>query len=118
MDSLEQLQELTGLSRDVLQVNSTGRVNLVCRHTGSARTVISFDNAWLWFMQSYMRDSMRQTLITMSPNLNIPQHQLLHEFDKLFPEQTLLAEPGAGVPFVDSAGLRARNRLIFQHDCE
>ena len=61
---------------------------------------------------------MRQTLIAMSPNLNIPQHQLLNEFDKLFPEQDLLAEPGAGLPVVNLAGLRAPTQLTFQHDCE
>lgn len=61
---------------------------------------------------------MRQTLIAMSANLNVPQHQLLSEFDRLVPEPDLTPGPAAHLPFADLAEARGLPRLTFEHDCK
>ena len=67
-------------------------------------------------MQSYVRESMRQTLIVMSPNLDVPQELLLNEFDRLFPAD--LPAAGAALPVDSAAAVQAQKRLKFEHDCE
>lgn len=57
---------------------------------------------------------MRQTLIAMSPGLNIPQAQLLDEFERLVPEPAL----SASLQSLEPDALPVQPQLIFQHECE
>ncbi|DBB00042.1 TPA: hypothetical protein ACH3X1_013901 [Trebouxia sp. C0004] len=66
-------------------------------------------------LQSIVRGAMQQTLIAMSPRLNIPQARLLDEFESLFPEPPLSATSQQSV---EVQRLPVRAQLRFQHDCE
>jgi len=66
-------------------------------------------------MQSIVRGAMQQTLIAMSPRLNIPQARLLAEFESMFPEPALSASSQQSV---EVQRLPVGAQLRFQHDCE
>jgi len=50
----------------------------------------------------------------MSPGLNIPQAQLLDEFERLVPEPAL----SASLQSLEPDALPVQPQLIFQHECE
>ena len=58
---------------------------------------------------------MRGILIEMSPHLNVPQQQLLDEFDRLVPD--LLARDGASSHVV-APSAQAPPQLEFEHSCK
>lgn len=59
---------------------------------------------------------MRETLKYMSPHLNIPQQQLLEEFDRLVPELFAAADVGPSTAVAPPAQLQPR--LAFEHSCK
>ncbi|KAL0030750.1 hypothetical protein WJX77_004631 [Trebouxia sp. C0004] len=69
-------------------------------------------------LQGHIRESMRQVLIALSPNLGIPQEHLLSEFDQLIApdSETYIQSRGfaaAGLASVESH----QGQLTFQHEC-
>ena len=66
-------------------------------------------------LQNCVRDCMRGILIEMSPNLDVPQQQLLEEFDRLVPD--LLARDGSSSQMVVPPA-QAPPRLAFEHSCK
>ncbi|KAL0051206.1 hypothetical protein WJX82_003759 [Trebouxia sp. C0006] len=66
-------------------------------------------------LQSIVRGAIQQTLIAMSPRLNIPQARLLDEFESMFPEPALSESSQQSVQV---QRLPVGAQLRFQHDCE
>ena len=66
-------------------------------------------------LQNCVRDCMRGILIEMSGNLDVPQQQLLEEFDRLVPD--LLARDGTSSQMAVPPA-QAPPRLAFEHSCK
>lgn len=59
---------------------------------------------------------MRETLIAMSPRIDVPQQRLLNEFDRLVPG--LLVAAVDDLPSIIFPETQAQPRLKFEHSCK
>ncbi len=99
--------ELDGVSHKILQAMIT-----------SGQTTVEPRAIDVVIMQGHIRESMRQVLIALSPNLGIPQEHLLSEFDQLIaPDSETHIQSrslaAAGLASIDSP----QGQLTFQHEC-